>query len=89
MSKLQEDIKVVQAAITAMRYSEYGNIQRAFNGILAELALLQTKNKGLENVDEIAAGYRDLLIKYIKLLEDGDFVRCLSDFKKEFEEVGG
>ena len=88
MSKLQDDIKVVQAAITAMRYSEYGNIQSAFNGILAELALLQAKNKGLEDVDEVAAGYRDLCKKMIADMW-GEGLPYANDYEHKFEEIGG
>lgn len=54
-----------------------------------EVALLTKKLEGLENIDEISAGYRDLAQKAIDSLHNAfGFADKADELQKEFDEVG-
>jgi len=57
-----------------------------------ENALLTKKLAGLEDIDEVSAGYRDLCKKAIDALSEysfrDDFQKEFDKLKKEFEELG-
>ena len=57
-----------------------------------ENALLTKKLEGLEDIDEVSAGYRDLAKKAIEALSEysfrDDFQKEFDKLQKEFEELG-
>jgi hypothetical protein len=52
-----------------------------------EIALLTKKLAGLENIDEVSAGYRDLAQRAIYFLDANDIYH--NSLQKKFEELEG
>lgn len=63
------------------------DIVAELNELTAENKDLKQRNEALENVDERAADYRDLVLAQIKKLDDDGDVLEAEELQKELEEI--